>query len=320
MNYFRNHEQPRRELTVRDKLERIARTFRTPDEVTLEALMDDLSPQELRDRGRCAPVDKILEDAFQVYFTAFEVMRKTGEAQRSAVRGCTRDMLLLAIRQALALHTTSLAVAKDRAQRATAAGTAEQRLRERFGRAMTMREQARRLIASVVRDDPELRAEVARAAIALEADGSVAVAMTGLAAVGERALASTAVVMSQRARLLGLDADYVASLSALGRELTADEDELRKIASQDDGEEQLIVEAGRCVCLMLLVVEAFEAAHEVDAAVPQLKVVHTRKLMRRLSKIPPPPVPIPKGLPAAEARPWQAAGAEFHGAMGRGRR
>jgi hypothetical protein len=229
-------------------------------------------------------------------------------------------MLLLAIRQALALHTTSLAVAKDRAQRATAAGTAEQRLRERFGRAMTMREQARRLIASVVRDDPELRAEVARAAIALEADGSVAVAMTGLAAVGERALASTAVVMSQRARLLGLDADYVASLSALGRELTADEDELRKIASQDDGEEQLIVEAGRCVCLMLLVVEAFEAAHEVDAAVPQLKVVHTRKLMRRLSKIPPPPVPIPKGLPAAEARPWQAAGAEFHGAMGRGRR
>ena len=54
MNYFRNHEQPRRELTVREKLERIARTFRTPDEVTLEALMDDLSPQELRDRGRCA--------------------------------------------------------------------------------------------------------------------------------------------------------------------------------------------------------------------------------------------------------------------------
>ena len=46
-------------------------------------------------------------------------------------------------------------------------------------------------------------------------------------------------------------------------------------------------------------VEAFEVAHDVSSAIPKLRLAHTRKLARRLSKLPPPPMPMPR----TDARP-----------------
>ena len=129
-------------------------------------------------------------------------------------------------------------------------------------------------------------------------------------------------VTAQRAKLLGLDREYVFSLGTLGGELMADEAELKKLDEVDDGEDEVLLEAGRAVYLMLMVVEAFEAGHEVDSTVPKLRVVHTRHLVRRLSKLPPAPVPVPRHVPvprqqSAQERPIN--GAEFNGGLGRRR-
>ncbi len=317
MNYQRRTD-PHREASPREKLERIARTFRPSTDINLEALIEDLSPRELRDRGRCAPVDKILEDAFQVHFVAFEALRRSGEGRPSAVRGCTLDLMLLIIQHALTLDALWTTFSRKRAQRVAAAGVVEQRLRERFARAMTLREQARRLLAAVVRDDPEGRAAVARASIAKDAEGSVAAAMTELAVVGATLLASCSPATAQRAKLLGLDREYVFSLGTLGGDLMADEAELKKLAEVDDGEDEVLLEAGRAVYLLLMVYEAFEAGHEVDATVPRLRLVHTRHLVRRLSKLPPAPMPVPRklNLPVQDR---SGPGAEFNGGLGRRR-
>ena len=84
---------------------------------------------------------------------------------------------------------------------------------------------------------------------------------------------------------------------------------------------QLYTEAGLTVHLMMHVIEAFAAAHEVDGSVPLLRPVHTQRMVRRMSRLPPPPPPSSL-KPVARVEDLRAVDAkiDFHGGLGRSRR
>jgi hypothetical protein len=296
--------------------------FPVPKGVTLDALSDGLTPEACLDAGRCYPPEKIVEDAFNVYLKAAETVRRAGLSQQAAVRGCTIELLVLVVQQALELARRVDQQGKLRVVQATATESVQQGLRVSFGRALSLREQARRVLTSMSRNDAEHAEAVLRAANATDEGGSAAAAMFALAAIGRKVLKDAPPMTLQRARLLGLDEGYLDTLEALGYELKRGQEELAQLAlAANMPNSQLYTEAGLTVHLMMHVIEAFAAAHEVDGSVPLLRPVHTQRMVRRMSRLPPPPPPSSL-KPVARVEDLRAVDAkiDFHGGLGRSRR
>ena len=289
MSYFRDRDRRPEEPSPRKKLEALARAYRVQGAGTLDALIDGLNPTECRNRGRCVPTNKIVEDAVGVYLKAFDALRRGSEAQRSSVRGCTLELLVLMTEQVVRLALRSEQRATEQAALADTIEKAMAQLRSQYARALTTREQARRLIGGMARDDGAFQEEVRGAATAAAGGGSASAAMLALAALGRRVLTDPDPKIIVRARLLGLDEAYVTSLETLGGDLRTREAELQRLTGHDDTvDDALAVEAGITLHLMMMVIEAFESAHEIEPSVPVLRPVHTQRLVRRLSKLPPP--------------------------------
>jgi len=124
----------------------------------------------------------------------------------------------------------------------------------------------------------------------------------------------------------------VSTIETMGVDLKRAQDELARLAQQaHTPDDQLFREAGLTVHLMMHVIEAFESAHEVDASVPLLRPVHTQRMVRKMSRIPP---PLPPMAVRADAKLGQvkvpdikitdvrspAPGANFRGGLGRAKR
>jgi hypothetical protein len=309
MGLLRHHSRPPKEPTVRERLEAFVRSVHVPKGVTLDALSDGLTPQICLDAGRCYPPEKVVEDAFEVYFKASEILRKS--PSRAAVRGCTTELLGLVIQQALHLAKQVDDQGKQRTANATTLEAVQQKLRISFARALSLREQARRVLASMARDDATHLDGVLRAATAADDGGSAAAAMFALTAIGRRLLSDESPRTAQRAQLLGLDEAYLTTLEALGNDLKRGQAELARLAHVANmPDDALYAEAGLTLHLMMHVIEAFAAAHEVDSAVPLLKPVHTQRMVRRMSKLPPPP-PLPSMRPVPKVSDAKAAEAKI---------
>ena len=121
MSYLRDRDRRPEEPTPLKKLEALARAYRVQGAVTLEAIIDGLNPTECRNRGRCVPTEKIVDDAVGVYLKAFDTMRRGGEAQRSVVRGCTLELLVLMSEQVVRLAQRNDRRVKEQAARAVTA-------------------------------------------------------------------------------------------------------------------------------------------------------------------------------------------------------
>lgn len=289
MSLLRDRNRRPEAPSPRRRLEALSRAYRSRSALSLDALVAGLDPSECRNRGRCAPTERIVDDAVGVYLKAFDALRRGSATERATVRGCTLDLLVLLSEQVLDLADRHEQQAREKAANAEATARAMAQLRTQYARALTTREQARRLLAGMARDDASYQAEVRRAATAADAGGSVGAAMVALAALGRAVLADPDPAVSVRARLLGLDESYAASLEALGLDVQQREAELKGLTASDPAEDPgLSTEAGVTLHLMMIVVEAFESAHEVEASIPLLRPVHTHRLVRRLSKLPPP--------------------------------
>jgi hypothetical protein len=292
MGLLGTRHRPKKEPTVRERLDAFVRATRVPDGVTLDALSDGLTPQVCLDAGRCYAPEKVVEDAFDVYFKAVETLRRSGVSSRASVRGCTAELLALVIAQVLRLSTYVEARGKRRTEHAASLAAVQQRLRANFARALSIREQARRVLAAMARDDASYLDEVLRAATAADDGGSAAAAMFALATIGKRLLGDGNPRTEQRAKLLGLDHAYLGTLEALGHDLRRGQEELSALAHEaNTPDDAIYAEAGLTMHLMMHVIEAFAAAHEVDVTIPLLRPVHTQRMVRRISRLPPPPPP-----------------------------
>ncbi len=293
MSIFRRRESARQpEPTPRKKLETLVRGYPVPKELTLDGFVDDLSPTEALARSRGFPPEKILEDAYGIYLKAFDILRRGSAEQRGAVRGCTMEMLVLVSQQALDVHKRIDAHAKETEVRNDAVGSPQAKYDADVARAVALREQARRVLAGAMRDDAAAQQEIRRAALAADAGGSVSAAMRALAELGRRILAEGDDRAQQRAALLGLDEAYLDSLDELGSALVCAEADIAKgIEASKRRHQEILIDAGLTLHLMMQVIEAFTIAHQIDRTVPLLRPVFTNRVVRRLSKLPPPPPP-----------------------------
>jgi hypothetical protein len=319
----RDRDRPA-ELTPRQKLERLTRTYRIPEGVSLDAILEGVPEAEIRERGKCFPPALIVEDAVNVYLVAFDTLRRAGEALRAAIRGCTLEFVCLASLQTLAAASKLDKMSKEDAKRAAAAEAAQAQLRDKFTTALSLREQARRILGSMCRDDAVFQDQVMLAASGSNGNGSASMAMLSLAAVGHQVLTKNDAKVQQRAKLLGLDYAYVDSLEDMGLELQRLEREVEELLSGHGAEEEsLAMEGGRILFVMMHVVEVFAAAHELEKQVPLLRPVNTARFMPSMSKIPPPPPPGRKSKGKVKTNPPKTApksisgdGLNFRGGLG----
>jgi len=301
MTLLSRRSRPPTAPRLRDRLDAFVKAFRVPDGATIEALSEGLTAQACMDAGRCYPPEQVIEDAFNVYVKASETLRRAGRPDSVAVRGCTTELLVLVIQQALDLAKHLDQQGKQRVAQAAALAAVQHKLRASFSKALSLREQARRLLATMAPDDSDHLDEVLRAASATDDKGSAAAAMFALAAIGRRLLAGGSAKMGLRARLVGLDEPYLTTLEALGYDLKQGQEELSRLTrAAHMPDDALYAEAGLTLHLMMYVIEAFAAAHEVDASVPLLRPEHTQRMVRRMSRLPPPPPPSPTLRPLAK--------------------
>lgn len=304
MTIFRDRDDP--EPSPRQRLERIVRTQGLPVGLSLAALVEQVGEAERRGRGRLLPPEKILEDAFQIYLKAWEALRRVGPEQRAKVRGCTTDLLVLVIDQALTVqHSIDEIAGRKRAL--------EQRRgqdRALVAHAMTLRGQARLVIAGMDREDLAFQDEVIRAATAAEELGAGARSLELLAELARRKLADASRGMPARARLLGLDDSYVTVLEGLAAELRAAEAEVEALGRRMAEDEELVRrEAGLTLYFLLLVVDAFDAGHQIERAIPKLVPVHAHRLVGRRAQLTPAVMrAVPPSSPAAPSSTPEPAG------------
>ena len=121
-----------------------------------------------------------------------------------------------------------------------------------------------------------------------EGTATPAVALLNLAREGRMLLDQ---MQDSVATLYGLDALYLEELEQTAERLQAVEQEYDALEPPDEDPRRTQLLAGISVKLMLQVLDAFLSAHELYPDVPFLTPRNHHGLMRRISRLPPPPAP-----------------------------
>lgn len=300
--------------TVRQRLAAIARPSRDAQE--LRPLLGNATDDDLLDEGRRAQPEQLLDDAAELYTEAWAYYSRHGSAAMDLVRGCSRELLAVAAGQALAL-LDRVEGDRTRAQDLTKRRTrARETLRGTFERAVKLRDQARSVMIRVCAGDAQAREAVDRATLPGDPAGGLATGLCSLAAVGRELLAGSR--PPALLRMYGLDESYLIELEGVAESLRKAEKDLDKLLEQqDDPSQDLQIQVGINVRLMMQVLDAFLGAHELHSEVPLLTPKHNADLMRRISRLPPPPVPTTL---KAESQPANWKGKDSPTADSRGRR
>jgi len=252
------------------------------------AFLGGASDEELVEEGRRMQPEQLLEDAAEVYGQAWAYFSGKGEIAAERVRGCSRELIALSAGQALALLDVVEAQRAKAQALATDRKRARTNLRDHFDRAVKLRDQARSVLRRTA--GPTVARDAIKEAVA-PGDGArdIVSGLERLAQVGREILAASDPSVT---KMYGLDEPYLRELEQAVKDLQAAEAALDKLLS-DDGrpnhEMHLLV--GINVKLMLQILDAFLGAHELHQDVPLLSPKFNGDLMRRISRLPPPPAP-----------------------------
>lgn len=270
----------------------ISQAIRIDEVALLEAAIIGSAEVDIIDQGKRSVPRRVIDDAFDLYGKAWEFIKRTAESSASAVRGCSKELIVLAARQAVLLDDLLTRQELQAREYAEAKDKTRQRLQDAFNRAVKLRDQARRVLAKLSGTDDDLKAEINFAAMTEDSDAAIQEALNRLSQFGRRLLSDGDPVRCQRVRLYGVDEAYLQMLDAVSAELSLTEQQFEKLAEHESQADLKINWcAGVNLILMGQVIEAFMAANDVDPSVPFLRPVHHEHLVRRLSMLPAPPPP-----------------------------
>lgn len=250
-----------------------------------EAFFHGVAEGELVSWGQRIGTPKILSDARRLYPMAFDFWVHANEAQRGRLVGFSQELLGIAVAHALALQGL-LERHTDRSEAVDASRDGREReAREAFGVAVLLRDQAISTLRTVVAGNRELGDAVSSAVGTADTPENLAKAVKKLAAVGTRVLAEKKGPLAQRAKLFRLDAAYVEELAAAGDRLAAAAEGSRaRSGAKRVTQSALDLEDGKNLRLLSHLIDAFEAAHDIDPTIPRLVPIATRGLLRRARK------------------------------------
>jgi hypothetical protein len=258
----------------------------------LEAAIVGLGETDIVEQGKRSVPRKVIQDAYELYGQAWDFLKRNADSAVSPVRGCSKELLVLAARQAILLDDLLTRQEMQAREYADAKNQTRQRLQDTFNRAVKLRDQARRVLTKLGGTDEDLKAEITFAATTEDSDGAIQEALHRLSEFGRRLLSDGDPMRRQRVQLYGVDDTYLQMLDAISAELSLTEQQFAKLAEHENLADQKIHWcAGINLILMGQVIEAFMAANDVDSSVPFLRPAHHEHLVRRLSLLPAPPLP-----------------------------
>ncbi|WP_437590029.1 hypothetical protein [Sorangium sp. So ce1000] len=266
-------------------LESLADRLGKPEPGLLEALLDGTTESQLVERGRQIASSRVLTDMRRLYATAHACWSSASKDKRETLRGFSPELLALAVEQALALERLLEAHESAGQKKDATRATKDAALRERFSRALILRDQAYEVLRGVGGSGKEAREELAQAVGTAEDPGALARGLTQLAALGKRYLAQKKGPLAVRAKLMRLDQDYVERLEETAEELTqAAKTAAARPAGQKVTSGDLDRADGINLILLEQIVRVFERGNEQDPTIPRLVPIATRRLFSRSTR------------------------------------
>jgi hypothetical protein len=285
--------------TWEDLLSRIGEA--SEEERALYAL--NVPKSELAALGRRITSQKVLTDLLRWLGTAFACMRVTP----AAVLGVPPELLRVVAYEGATLRTMlDRFLAEDTAQR-VAQGASVAHTDGKMEFASKRREQLRAALAAAIHGDPIRRAEL-DAAYGSERDPKqLALALRTLTGLARTVLAEECSPAGERLARGGVTPELLTSLDELAAAVqAAGERSGGARARTDVSRADLDVQNGICLTHMRHLRDAFEAAHDLDPAVPRLVPIATRAFFSHGRHVPDSAEPAPAA--GANAEPAPAGG------------
>lgn len=286
-------------------LEDLQKHLPAVDAHLLADLLADVDGSDLVVRGAMIASSRVVTDATRIYAQAFDVWNALDESQRALLIGFSPELLSLGVSQAKALRDAAAAgdsegktSKSERATRDAEAGAA-------FKHALLLRDQARTALAVVASGDVKLAAKIEGTHATAEDGEALASGIDRLVSIAREVLGQKKGPLASRAKLARLSSAYVDSLEAAGKAVRTT---ARAAAARTGATKHAQAELDRLDGINLLilshVVHAFEAAHDLDARIPRLVTIATRRLLGRASRAPKAQPPAEgAGAPPAPAAP-----------------
>src|SRR5262245_9492798 len=282
-------------------LQSIASALGPADPELEAALLDGASDADLVAQGRSIASPHIITDEKRLYSLAFDFWQSATPSQKDRLRGFSDELLAVAVAHALKLAGMA-AAHEDRAGAADASREArDAAARTAFSAGLTLRDQAAKVLRGVAGQDKSLAAQVDGAVGTAETGAALAKGLNDLAALGHKLLAHKKNAVAKRAKLMRLDAAYVASLEAAATHVS----ETAEHAGARSGgkavtQGALDREDGVNILILGHILDMFEAAHDVDPTIPRLVPIATRRLFGKHRKAVKPEAPADEANPTKQ--------------------
>jgi len=243
------------------------RSLGRPEPGLLEAALEGVDAKRAMDRALLQPADKLVEQAYAVCLEAHAAWQRCSATQRAQLRGFSLPLLGLAAEQALALERHHTDYERLESERLDAGS----RLRDMFDRNVVLSSQARMVLekvngeAAAVREELELQ----------DAPGTsfaLAQALHRVAHIGYALLRSASPAVRGRAKLYGLDEAFLDGLAAAGAELVNLEEKAGDASAVQAKKVQLERAQVATFVLVRQILEAFEAAQQIDPKIGALSI------------------------------------------------
>lgn len=241
------------------------RSLGRPEPGLLEAALEGVDAKRAMDRALLQAPDKLVEQAYAICLEAHAAWQRSSATQRAQLRGFSLPLLGLAAEQALALERHHTDYERLESERLDAGS----RLRDMFDRNVVLSSQARMVLEKVNGEAAAVREELALQ----DAPGTsfaLAQALHRVAHIGYALLRSASPAVRGRAKLYGLDEAFLDGLAAAGAELVNLEEKAGDATAVQAKKVQLERAQVATFVLVRQIVEAFEAAQQIDPKIGPL--------------------------------------------------
>jgi hypothetical protein len=250
-----------------------------PDPDLEAALLEGATDASLVAVGRTIASPHLITDERRLYSIALDVWQGATPEQKDHLRGFSEELLSVAVAHAIKLEKMATA----HGDLADATGISREArnavARKAFAAGLILRDQAAKVLRGVAGHDEALLAKVDGATGTAESGTALAKGLSELAKLGHKLLAHKKDAVAGRAKLMRLDAPYVAAIEAAAAEVS---DTAEQAAARSGGKAvtqgALDREDGVNALLLGHIIDMFEAAHDLDPTIPRLVPIATRRL------------------------------------------
>lgn len=259
-------------------LEDLVSAVGPPDPELFAAMNPPESQEAFRVVGAEIGSDRVIKDMTRLLGIAVAFWLKATDAQIALCKGCSKQLLAIAVDRALALETMKNAFAKSgtadkssRVVRATAAGTAYQT-------GASLRDRARTGLRTVTGTNETRKSELAVAVGTIKDHESLAQSLERLADLTERYLRDpTTRARTVVAGLVEGDAAILRSEASSVR--TEGKAASGRLTSRPVGQGELDALDGLCLDLLSHIIHAFDTGHDEDGKIPRLVPQSARRVL-----------------------------------------